>query len=67
MNPIEEVRQMTKQIKYKTVYHVYTGDKQNVNGTPSSRDYMLLEEGNIWERRMKSIFKVDLTWASAFR
>ena len=58
---------MIKKIKYETMYHVYTGDMQSVNGTPSSTDYMLLGEGNIWERRKKSILKVDLTQALAFR
>lgn len=61
------MRQMTKKIKYETMYHVYTGDMQSINGTPSSRDYVLLGEGNIREGRKKSIFKAELTQTSAFR
>lgn len=61
------MRQMTKKIKYDTMYHVYTGDMLSINGTSSSRDYMLLGVGNIRERRKKSIFKVELTQTSAFR
>ena len=26
---------MTNEIKYGTIYHVYTGDMQSVNGTPN--------------------------------
>lgn len=56
---------MAKKIKYESTYHAYPGDIQHVNGTPSSRHFMLLAEGTVWDKRNKTIFKVD--WTQALR
>lgn len=48
---------MAKKIKYESIYHVYTGDTQYVNGTPSSRHFMLLGEGNVWGKKEQNYFQ----------